>query len=132
MGMMHGVVVEDLVVDLVRHHDQAVPAGQVGDGLQVACGYTAPVGLLGLITTIALVRAVILASRSSRSGCQPVLSSQQVVHGAPAGQAGRGRPQRVVGSGQQHLVAVVQHRLQRHGDQLADPVAEPDVVDVAW
>ncbi|COZ83040.1 Uncharacterised protein [Mycobacterium tuberculosis] len=39
--------------------------------------YTAPVGLLGLITTSALVRSVILDSRSAISGCQPWVSSHR-------------------------------------------------------
>ena len=38
--------------------------------------YTAPVGLFGLITTIALVRGVIFERMSSRSGCHSRDSSQ--------------------------------------------------------
>ena len=54
----------------------------------------------------------------------------QVVHRRAARQRGRRGPQRVVRRGDQHLVAVVQQRLQRHRDQLGDAVAEVDVVDV--
>ncbi len=53
----------------------------------------------------------------------------QVVHGPPAGQRDRRGPQRVVGSGDQDLVAVVDQRLQGHRDHLADAVAQEDVVD---
>jgi hypothetical protein len=40
----------------------------------------------------------------------------------------RRRPQRVVGRGQQHLVAVVEQRIGGHHDQLAGAVAQVDVV----
>ena len=40
-------------------------------------GYSAPVGLFGLMTTMALVFGVILARMSSRSGSQPFASSQR-------------------------------------------------------
>ncbi|SKU24397.1 Uncharacterised protein [Mycobacteroides abscessus subsp. abscessus] len=39
--------------------------------------YTAPVGLFGLMMTRALVRSVILDSRSSISGIQPLVSSHR-------------------------------------------------------
>src|SRR5262249_22510935 len=53
----------------------------------------------------------------------------EVVHRAPARQAGGGCPQWIVGGGDEHLITVVEQRLQRHLDQFTDPVAEPYVVD---
>jgi hypothetical protein len=43
---------------------------------RVSSGYTAPVGLFGLMMTMARVRGVILARMSSRSGSQSLASSQ--------------------------------------------------------
>ncbi len=54
----------------------------------------------------------------------------QVVHGGAAGQRRRRRPQRVVRRGDEHLVAVVEQRLQGHRDELGYPVAQEHVVDV--
>ena len=64
------------------------------------------------------------------SGCHALRLVAQVVHRRAAGQRGRRRPQRVVRRRDQHLVAVVEQGLQRHRDQLGDPVAQVDVVDV--
>ena len=54
----------------------------------------------------------------------------EVVHGLAAGQGHGSGPQRVVRGGDQDLVAVVQQRHEGHGDELADAVAEVDVVHV--
>lgn len=43
----------------------------------IASSYTAPVGLFGLMMTIALVRSVILRSTSARSGIQSDCSSHR-------------------------------------------------------
>src|SRR5699024_7492241 len=47
---------------------------------------------------------------------------------AAAGQRHRGRPQRIVGSGHEDLVAGIAQCLQAQGDELADAVAEEDLV----
>ena len=52
-----------------------------------------------------------------------------VVHRGAAGQRDRAGPQRVVGGRDEHLVAVVDERLQHHRDELGDAVADVDVVD---
>ena len=82
------------------------------------------------MTTMALVRSVIFAARSSTSGSQSDGLVAQVVHSFAAGQRGRRRPQRVVRRGDQHLVPVVEHGLQGELDEFADPVSEPDLVGV--
>lgn len=53
-----------------------------------------------------------------------------VVDRRTAGEGDRGRPQGVVGGGDEHLVAVVEQGLHRHHDQLGDAVADEDVLDV--
>jgi hypothetical protein len=63
-------------------------------------------------------------------GVPGVLLVAHVVHGMAAGQGHRAGPQRVVGRGHEHLVAVVDEGLQHQGDELADAVADEDVLDV--
>ncbi len=53
-----------------------------------------------------------------------------VVHRLAAGQGDGGRPQRIVGSRDQYLVAGIQQGLHGHHDQFADTVAQVDVVDI--
>ena len=50
------------------------------------------------------------------------------MHRGRAGQAGRSGPKRVIGHGQQQLVAVVQQGIGGHGDEFAGAVAQVDVV----
>ena len=89
-------------------------------------GYTAPVGLFGLITTSARVRGVISDSISSGSGLKAVLGTAAVVHGTSAVERHGRRPQRIVGRRHQHFVAVVQQRPQRHVDELGGAIADED------
>ena len=90
--------------------------------------YTAPVGLFGLITTIALVRGVIFGPDVFEVGLPSVLLVTEVVHGRPAAEARHRRPERIVGSGDQHFVALVEQCLHDHRDELGDAVAEVHVV----
>ena len=52
----------------------------------------------------------------------------QVMHRRAAREAGRRGPQRVVWHGQQQLVAVVQQRVGRHGDQLTGAIAQVNII----
>ena len=52
----------------------------------------------------------------------------QVMHRGRARQAGGCGPERVVGLGQQQLVAIVQQCVGRHGDEFAGAVTQVDVV----
>ena len=125
-----GVVVEDLVVDLVGQQQQLMLARQIGH-------------LREDFAAVHRAGRVVRVDHDERLGAVGDLGLQvgdvglpalglvaQVVHRGAAGQRGRRRPQRVVRRGDQHLVAVVEQRLQRHRDQLGDAVAEVDVVDV--
>jgi hypothetical protein len=55
---------------------------------------------------------------------EAVLGLAAVVDRAAVVEDGRGRPQRVVGRGQQHLVAGIEQGAQRQVDQFADAVAD--------
>ncbi|MNC40177.1 hypothetical protein D3C75_888700 [compost metagenome] len=126
---MLGVVVEDLVVDLVGEDHQVVLPGDFDD-------------LLQHFLRIHRAGRVVRVDQQDRPGIAgnlrldvvdvrvPVrLLVAQVVHGLAAGQAGGRGPQRVVGGRDQHLVAVVEQGLQDHDDQLGHAVAEVDVLD---
>ena len=63
-------------------------------------------------------------------GVPVVVLVAQVVDRLTPGQRRHRGPQRVVGGGDQHLVAVVEQRLHGHGDQLGYTVAQDHVVDV--
>ena len=125
-----GVVVEDLVVDLVGEQQQLVLARQIGH-------------LLEDFAAVHRAGRVVRVDDDDRLGAVGDLGLQigdvgrpalglvaQVVHRGSAGQRRRRRPQRIVRRRDQHLVAVVEQRLQRHGDQFGDTVAQIDVVDV--
>ena len=70
-------VVDDAVVDLVGQQQQAVPRATSAMRSSSARGYTAPVGLFGLISTIARVRGVTSASISSGSGRKALSALQR-------------------------------------------------------
>jgi hypothetical protein len=61
---------------------------------------------------------------SSGSGRNPFSGSAAVIHRPAVVEDGRGRPQRVVGRGQQHFVARVEQRAQAEVDQFAHAVAD--------
>ncbi len=129
-GDVLGVVVEDLVVDLVGQEQQLVPAGQLHqlfEYLERVHGARRVVRVddqqgLGLVRDLRLDVLDV--------GIPLVGLVAQVVHRRAPGQGRHRRPQRVVRRRDQHLVAVVEQGLHRHRDQLGDAVAEVDVVDV--
>jgi hypothetical protein len=127
---MHRVVVEDLVVDLVGHHDQAVLARDVGDLPKYPLGVHSARRIVGVDHNDRLGVRRDLRADVLDVGEPATLLVAEVVHRTATCQRRRRGPERVVRGRHQHLVTVVEHGLQRQGDQLADPVAEPDVVDV--
>ncbi len=126
---MDGVVVEDLVVDLVGQDEQAVLPGDLQHPLQDA-------------RAVHGARGVVRVDDDHRLGARGDLGPQvlqvrfpvlrlvaEVVHRTPPGQAHGRRPQRVVRRRDEHLVAVVEQGLHRHDDEFADAVAHVDVAD---
>src|SRR5690606_4065485 len=124
------IVIQDLAVDLVREDDQVVLARNTGDLQQ---------NLLAVYRT----RGIVRVDDDDRAGVRgdlllDILDVRKpvrglvtvIVHGHAARQAdGRG-PQRVVGGRDQYFIAVVEQRLHRHDDQLADAIAQVNIFDV--
>ena len=124
------VVVEDLVVNFVGENDEVVLAGDL-DHLQQEL---AAVDGAGRVVGVDQHQAAGARGDAGadvveiRIPVSPFVAT--VVHRMATGEGdGRG-PERVVGGGHQHLVAVVEQRLHRHHDELARTVADVDVVDV--
>ena len=82
------------------------------------------------MTTKALVRSVIFGLDVGDIWLPALGFVAQVVHRGAARQRRRRRPQRVVGRGNQNLIAVVQQGLQGQRDQFRDTISEIHVVDV--
>src|SRR5690606_24011952 len=124
------VVVEDPVVELVGEDDEVAAAGDLDDARQDVprvhgAGRVVRVDDDDGAGAVADLRLDVVEGR-----LPPVVLVAQVVDGRAAAEGDRRRPQRVVGGGDQHLVAVVEKRLQGHHDQFGDAVAEVDVLDV--
>lgn len=81
---------------------------------RVASGYTAPMGLLGLMTTIARVLGGDLGVDVLEPG-QPIVYRVAENHGGGPNGKVRGRDQ--------NLVTVFNQGLESHGNQLTDPIA---------
>src|SRR5690606_15032516 len=128
-GDVLGVVVEDLVVDLVGEQDQVVLAGNLHQLLQALPGVHRAGGVVRVDQHQRPGVGGDLGADVVQVGEPAGLLVAQVVHRIAAGQADRGGPQRVIGGGQQHLVAVVQQRLHGHHDQLGHAVAQVDILD---
>src|ERR1022692_1311777 len=127
-AVVDGIVIEDLVVDLVGEHQQVVLAGEIEHAFQQfsrvdrAGGVvrvddhdrTGPVGdLRGHVGEVREPAGALVA---------------EVMHRPAAGQAGDGGPQREVRSRDQYLVAVLEEGLNCHRDEFGNPVAEEYIV----
>ncbi len=127
--VVHRVVEEDLLVDLVGHDDELVPAGDVDERLDGVLGVDRPGGVVRVDDHQRVGVLGDLGLDVGQVGVPAVALVAAVVHRGAAGQRDRAGPQRVVGGRDEHLVAVVDEGLQHHRDQLGDAVADVDVVD---
>ena len=129
---MLGVVVQDAVIDLVGKEHQPVALGDTGDACQHRGGVHRSGRIVGVDHDHRPGARRDLGLDICQIGDPAGLLVAAVVHRAPAAERRDRRPQRIVGRGDQHLVAVVQQRLQRHLDQLRHAVSDVDVghVDV--
>ncbi|MND59908.1 hypothetical protein D3C80_511260 [compost metagenome] len=126
---VHGVVVEDLVVDLVGEEHQVVLARQFHHAFQHFPGIHGAGGVVRVDDHHGLGVRGDLGLDVFQVRPPVGLLVAQVVHGLAAGEADRGGPERVVRRRDQHFVAVVEQRLHAHHDQLGHAVAEVDVLD---
>ena len=124
------VVVEDLVVDLVGEDEQRVASGNVDELLEHLARVDGSRGVVGIDDDDRLGAVGDLRLDVGDVGVPVVVLVAAIVHGRAAGEGRHGRPEGIVGRGDQHLVAVVEQRLHRHGDELGDTVPEDHVVDV--
>ena len=125
---MLDVVVQHLVVDLVGKHHQAVLTRQLQDLQQQFLGVQRTRGVVGVDDHDGLGAGRDLGADVLQIRHPAVVLVAHVVHGRATGQAGHGRPQRIVRRWQQHLVAVVQQGVGGQGDQLRGAIAQVDVV----
>ena len=128
--MCFGVVVEDLVVDLVGEQQQLMLARQFDHLLEDFGAVHRAGGVVRVDHHQRLGAVGDLRLQIGDVGLPALGLIAEIVHRRASGQRGRRGPQGVVRSGDEYLVAVVQQRLQRHRDQFGHPVAEVDVIDV--
>jgi hypothetical protein len=127
---MDGVVVEDLVVDLVRDHQQVVAPGEVEHCLQHLPRIDGASGVVRVDDHDGTGPAGDLRCHVGQVREPGGVFVAQVVHRLAARQGGDGGPQREVRGRDQDLVAVVQQCLNGHRGQFGNPVAEEDVINV--
>ncbi len=126
---MDGVVVQDLVVDLVGEDHQAVAACQVEDALHDLLRVHRSGGVVGVDDDHGLGAVGDLRRHVGQVGVPLGLLVAHVVDRLAAGQGRHRRPEREVRRRDQDLVTVLDERLHGHGHQLRDAVAEEHVVD---
>lgn len=126
---VHGVVIKNLVVDLVGEHHQIVRTGDFQHAQQ---------HFLRVHRTGRVVRVDDHHGLGVRGDLgldvgqirEPVGAFvAQIMHSVTASEADGSGPQRIVRGWHQHFVAVVEQRLQRHHDKLGHTVAQVDVFD---
>ncbi len=120
---MGNAVIKNFVINLVRENHQAVFTGYLHNFFKQLLPYTAPVGLFGLMTTMALVRAVICRRMSAGSGTSWLPRRSGNARAGPR-RAVRNEVHRgIVRCWDQDLITGFEQRLQAHQNQIADAVA---------
>ena len=118
------VVVEDAVVDLVGHQQQAVLRGDGDDPLQQFARIVRAGRVVGVDQDDGASARGHQRLDLVGIGQEAVGFVAAVIDRAAIVEDGRRRPQRVVGRGQQHFVARVEQGAQGDVDQFADAVAD--------
>ncbi len=103
-------------------------AGDGDDALEQIVGIQRARGVVGVDDDDALGFGRDLGSNVVEVRHPAIVFGTQVMHGRATRQAGRRRPQRIVGRGQQQFVAGVEQRIGGHHDELAGAVAQVNVV----
>ena len=129
-GDVLGSVVKDAVVDLVGEDEQIVFARDLRDFFQHVARVDGACRVVRVDDDDSFGFVSDLGADVLHGRHPLVVLIAQVVHRFAAGERGSGRPQRVVGHGDEHLVAVVEQCLGDHGDELGDSVADVHVVHI--
>ena len=125
---MFVTVVQNFVVNFVHHHDQAIFTRHLNDVEQ----HFGRVNRAGRIVWVDDhngfgVRRDFGANVADRR-IPAVFLFAQIVHRRAAGEAGRGRPQWIIGRWHEHFVARVEQTLHDKADQFGHAIADDDVV----
>ena len=126
---MHGVIIEDLVVDLVGEHHQVVLTRQFQHAQQYFPGVHGAGGVVRVDDhqSLGVGSDLGLDVGQVREPVGALIT--QVMHRVPARQGHGGGPQRVIRGWHQDFIAVVEQCLHGHHDQLGHAVAQVDVLD---
>ena len=126
---MLGIIVDDLVIDLVRKYDQVVLARQFNDRLKNVLRIQRTRRIVGIDddNTAGPIRNLFLDILDIGIPVRSLVT--EVMHRPAAGQGYRGCPQRVIGCRNQHFITVVEQGLHCHDNQFTDTVAQVNIVD---
>ena len=127
--VVHGVLEQDLLVDLVGHDHELVPPGDVDESLDGLLAVDRAGRVVGVDDDQGVGVLGDLGLDVGQVGVPVVVLVAAVVDRGAAGEGDRAGPQRVVRRRHEDLVAVVDEGLEHHRDQLGDAVADVDVLD---
>ncbi len=117
-------VEEQAVVDLIAHQHQAVAASDGDERGEQLARIDRSGRIVGLNQHERPGARANEALDFFRVGQEGVFRAAGVMHGAPAIEPHRRRPQRIVGAWDQHLIAEIEQGAQGEVDQFAHPVAD--------
>ena len=116
------------VVNLVCKNHELVPARNLNDALEHLTRVNGARGVVRVDDDEGFGRTRDLGLHILQVGIPIRLLVAQVVHRMAAGKGRARRPQRVVGAGDQNLIAVVEQRVHRKLNELGHAVARVDVL----
>ena len=126
-GDMLVAVHAQAVIDLVGKNHELVPARNLNDALEHLARVDRARGVVGVDDDEGLGRARDLGLHILQVGIPIRLFIAQIVHGMAAGKGCARRPERIVGAGDQNLVAIVEQRVHRKLNELGHAVARVDM-----
>ena len=118
----------EAVVDLIGKDHQLMPACNLDDALEHLARVDRARGVVGVDDDEGLGRARDLGLHILQVGIPIGLLVAQIVHRMAAGKGCARRPERIVGAGDQNLVAIVEQRVHRKLNELGHAVARVDVL----
>ncbi len=127
---MYCIIVENAVIDFIGINDQVMLPGQFDNFLQNRLGVNSPGGIVGIDYHNAPGIRCDLAGDILDVRLPFVGFVAEIVNRLAPGQIDGSCPQGVIRHRHQNFVTVVEQRLHGHDNQLADAVAQEDIVDV--